>query len=88
MNNFAPRLGVAYAPQNGGFLGSGKTVYHAGYGIFYDFVFTNIVDNSQASAPNTVSPLATSTLGRGVANATGALPAFLRYSILSQPLSW
>ena len=72
-NNFAPRLGVAYAPQNGGFLGSGKTVYHAGYGIFYDFVFTNIVDNSQASAPNTVSPLATSTQGRGVANATGAI---------------
>ncbi|HEY4054483.1 MAG TPA: carboxypeptidase regulatory-like domain-containing protein [Terriglobales bacterium] len=73
LNNIAPRLGVAFAPQGGGFLGGGKTVYHAGYGIFYDFVFTNIVDNSQASAPNTSSPLATSTQGRGVANATGAI---------------
>ncbi|HXP07248.1 MAG TPA: hypothetical protein VN828_02070, partial [Acidobacteriaceae bacterium] len=73
LNNFAPRLGVAYAPQNGRFLGGGKTVYHAGYGIFYDFLFTSIVDDSQASAPNTVSPLATSTLGRGVPNATGAV---------------
>jgi hypothetical protein len=73
LNNFSPRLGVAYAPQGGGFFGGGKTVYHAGYGIFYDFVFTNIVDNSQASAPNTVSPLATSTVGRGVPNATSAI---------------
>jgi hypothetical protein len=74
LNNFSPRLGVAYAPQSGGFLGGGKTVYHAGYGIFYDFVFTNIVDNSQASAPNTSAPLATSTQGRGVPNATGVIP--------------
>lgn len=73
LNNVAPRLGVAFAPQGGGFLGGGKTVYHAGYGIFYDFVFTNIVDNSQASAPNTSSPLATSTQGRGVPNATSAI---------------
>jgi hypothetical protein len=73
LNNFSPRLGVAYAPQGGGFLGGGKTVYHAGYGIFYDFVFTNIVDNSQASAPNTAAPLATSTLGRGIANATSVI---------------
>jgi hypothetical protein len=73
VNNFSPRLGVAYAPQGGGWLGSGKTVYHAGYGIFYDFVFTNIVDNSQASAPNTSAPLATSTQGRGVPNATNAI---------------
>jgi carboxypeptidase family protein/TonB-dependent receptor-like protein len=72
-NNIAPRLGVAFAPQNGGFFGNGRTVYHAGYGIFYDFVFTNIVDNSQASAPNTSSPLATSTQGRGIPNATSAI---------------
>lgn len=73
LNNFSPRLGVAYAPQGGGLFGGGKTVYHAGYGIFYDFVFTNIVDNSQASAPNTVAPLATTTVGRGVPNATSAI---------------
>jgi hypothetical protein len=73
LNNIAPRLGVAFAPQGGGFLGGGKTVYHAGYGIFYDFVFTNIVDNSQASAPNTVAPQAISTQGRGVPNATSAI---------------
>lgn len=74
LNNIAPRLGVAYAPQGGGFLGGGKTVYHAGYGIFYDFLFTNIVDNSQSSAPNTASPLATSTVDRGVGNATNVIP--------------
>ncbi len=84
LNNFAPRLGLAYSPQGGGFLGNGKTVYHAGYGIFYDFVFTNIVDNSQASAPNTISPEAISTQGRGVGNAVGVIPTL---SPVLDPLS-
>lgn len=73
-NNIAARLGLAYSPQNAGIFGNGKMVYHAGFGIFYDPVFTNIVDNSQASAPNIASPLATSTTGRGLGNATGLIP--------------
>lgn len=88
LNNFSPRLGVAYAPQGGGLFGGGKTVYHAGYGIFYDFVFTNIVDNSQASAPNTVAPLATTTVGRGVPNATSAIAGLSPCLIRSPRLSW
>ena len=32
-NNIAPRLGVAYAPGGGGRLG--RTVFRAGYGVFY-----------------------------------------------------
>ncbi len=72
-NNIAPRVGLAYAPQGGGYLGAGKTVYHAGFGVFYDGLFTNIVDNSQSSSPNTIAPLAISTQGRGVANAAGVI---------------
>jgi hypothetical protein len=52
--NFAPRLGIAYTPRWGRFLfGDGKTTIRAGYGIFYDGLFSNIVDLSAASQPNT-----------------------------------
>ena len=52
-NNFAPRLGIAYTPQWGKWLfGDQKTVIRAGYGVFYDGLFTNITDNTAASAPN------------------------------------
>jgi len=74
VNNIAPRIGLAFTPQGGSWMGNGKTVYHAGFGIFYDPLFLNIVDNSQASAPNIALPNATSTVDRGVANATGIIP--------------
>lgn len=83
-NNIGPRIGLAYAPQNGGWLGEGKTVYQAGFGVFYDMVFTNIVSNSQASAPNISSPQAVSTQNRGVANATSVIPTL---SATINPLS-
>ncbi len=52
--NFAPRVGVAYTPHWGKFLfGDGKTVLRAAYGIFYDGLFSNIVDNSAQGQPNT-----------------------------------
>ena len=73
-NNIAPRIGLAFTPQGGGWLGAGKMAYHAGFGIFYDPLFLNIVDNSQTSAPNIAAPIATSTEGRGVANATSIIP--------------
>jgi outer membrane receptor protein involved in Fe transport len=50
-SNVAPRLGFAFSPISGG-----KTVIRGGFGIFYDHLFTNIIDNVQASAPNAASP--------------------------------
>jgi hypothetical protein len=72
--NFGPRLGVAYNPHGGStFLNDGKTVYHAGYGLFYDILFTNIVQNSAETAPNVFSGTQTSTQGRGLPNAFGQI---------------
>ena len=69
--NFAPRFGIAYTPHWGRFLfGDGKTVIRAGYGIFYDGLFTNITVNSQQSQPNTFGGSITPGLGRGVPHAS------------------
>ncbi len=69
--NFAPRLGLAYAPHWGRFLfGDGKTVLRAGYGIFYDGLFTEITTESAASQPNTFGGTIPSQTGRGQANAS------------------
>ena len=69
--NFAPRIGLAYTPHWGRFLfGDGKTVLRAGYGIFYDGLFTNITDNSGESQPNTFGGTIPSPVGRGQANAS------------------
>lgn len=48
--NVAPRFGLAYSltPQ---------TVFRAGFGIFHDPEFTNMVDNMQASSPNAATPV-------------------------------
>jgi len=69
--NFAPRLGLAYTPHWGHVLfGDGKTVLRAGYGIFYDGLFTNIADNSAESQPNTFGGAIPSPTGRGQPNAS------------------
>jgi Carboxypeptidase regulatory-like domain len=69
--NFAPRLGLAYAPHWGRFLfGDGKTVFRAGYGIFYDGLFTNITDNSAESQPNIFGGSIPFQTGRGQPNAS------------------
>ena len=34
-----------------------KTVIRAGFGVFYDVLFTNIIDNIQATAPNAAAPV-------------------------------
>ena len=70
--NFGPRLGFAYTPHWGRrFFGRDATVIRAGYGIFYDGLFTNIVDNTAAGPPNTTGGTINggSVQGRGVANA-------------------
>jgi len=69
--NFAPRLGLAYTPHWGRFLfGDGKTVLRAGYGIFYDGLFTNITDDSADYPPNTLGGTLTELTGRGIPNAS------------------
>jgi Carboxypeptidase regulatory-like domain/TonB-dependent Receptor Plug Domain len=52
-SEWGPRVGVAYSPT---LWGQHKTVIHAGFGVFYDVLFTNIIDNIQASAPNNSAP--------------------------------
>ena len=68
-NNFAPRIGFAYTPRWGKFLfGDQKTVLRAGYGVFYDGLFTNILDNTAATPPNATGGTITGGAGRGQAN--------------------
>jgi hypothetical protein len=84
LNNFGPRVGLAWNPHTGmGFLGDGKSVYHAAFGIFYDVLFTNIPDNSLASAPNVQAPLIEVTSGRGAANANTLIPNMKPSSTIS-----
>jgi outer membrane receptor protein involved in Fe transport len=75
--NFAPRVGLAYTPRFWNrIFGQGKTVIRAGYGIFYDGIFTNILDNTAGASPNAVGFTATSNTannGRGIANVSTAL---------------
>jgi hypothetical protein len=75
-NNFAPRLGIAYTPHWGRkFLGYDKTVIRAGYGVFYDGLFTNIPDNTAATTPNATGGTITGGAGRGQADAMEQLAA-------------
>src|SRR6185436_3693900 len=46
-NNFAPRIGLAYDLR-----GDGRTVLRAGYGIFYDRNFGNVLFNVIQNPPN------------------------------------
>src|SRR6185437_5270183 len=55
-NNFAPRVSFAYSPHFWNSLfGNDKTVLRAGFGMFYDNLFTNIVDNTASTTPNAIS---------------------------------
>jgi hypothetical protein len=75
--NFAPRVSFAYSPYFwDNLLGHGKTVVRAGFGVFYDQLFTNIVDNTAAGSPNVITPTVVGAVGRGVANLSGQFAAF------------
>jgi outer membrane receptor protein involved in Fe transport len=79
-NNFAPRVGLAYTPRFWSrIFGQEKTVFRAGYGIFYDGLFTNILDNTAGGSPNgiqvTLNSNVSSGAPRGLANVTGAFAA-------------
>ncbi len=71
-NNISPRAGFAYNPH-GGLFADGKTVFHAGFGIYYDGDFSNIVVNSAQSSPNAVAQLATSTAVDGLGNSNALI---------------
>ncbi|HVA93342.1 MAG TPA: carboxypeptidase regulatory-like domain-containing protein [Candidatus Dormibacteraeota bacterium] len=69
--NFAPRIGLAYTPHWGQFLfGEDKTTFRAGYGIFYDGLFTTITDNTATYQPNTLGGGLGYQPGRGTPNAS------------------
>jgi Carboxypeptidase regulatory-like domain len=53
-SEWGPRVGFAYSPT---FWANHQSVVRAGFGTFYDVLFTNIIDNIQATAPNAASPL-------------------------------
>ncbi|MGH9726757.1 MAG: TonB-dependent receptor domain-containing protein, partial [Candidatus Acidiferrales bacterium] len=73
-NNFGPRVGFAYTPHWGGrWLGEDKTVFRGGYGIFYDGLFTNVIDNTASSAPNAFGGSIVGGNNRGAANAQSQL---------------
>lgn len=78
-NNFAPRVSFAYSPHFwNSLLGNNKTVIRAGFGMFYDNLFTNIVDNTASTTPNAISQALTfgaGASGRGVAAASSQFSA-------------
>lgn len=52
-NNFAPRFGFAYSPE---LLGVGrKTVFRAGYGLFYDQILGAVVSQSRNVFPTFIT---------------------------------
>jgi len=61
---WGPRLGISYSPK---IFGSHKTVIRVGAGTFYDVLFTNIIDNIQATAPNAASPTLNSLVSKATA---------------------
>src|SRR6201999_652406 len=73
-NNISPRAGFAYVPHFS-FFHDGKTVFHAGFGVYYDTDFSNIVVNSAQSSPDAPTGGTTYTAKDGIANSNALIPA-------------
>lgn len=79
-SQWGPRFGVAYSRD---LFGNGKAmVIRSGFGVFYDVVFTNIIDNIQATAPNAASPLISS--ASSSTNTRGAATWYEQFANLNQ----
>jgi outer membrane receptor protein involved in Fe transport len=78
-NNFGPRLGIAYTPHFWtGLFGQDKTAIRAGWGVFYDALFANILDNTASSTPNVTGGTVTGTIsGNPGDRGQGALSAVI-----------
>jgi hypothetical protein len=76
-NNFGPRLGFAYTPRIWqGLFGENKTVIRAGVGVYYDALFSNILNNNASSTPNvTGGTIVAPNSGRGLGNFSQAIPS-------------
>jgi outer membrane receptor protein involved in Fe transport len=73
-NNISPRAGFAYVPHFGLFR-DGKTVFHTGFGIYFDGDFSNIVVNEVQSSPNAIAYSATYNGTDGAPNSNTLLAA-------------
>jgi outer membrane receptor protein involved in Fe transport len=76
LNNISPRIGFAWAPNFGGFFGSGKTSIRGGFGIFYDSYFSNFVINAAQSAPNAIAGTLQQTTASGPISIASNLNSF------------
>lgn len=70
--DFSPRFGFAFNPHAGIFH-DGKTVFHSGFGMYYDSGFSNLVVNDAQSSPNAVAATLQSTAKDGFANSNTLL---------------
>jgi hypothetical protein len=75
-NNFGPRVGIAYTPKFMPWLfGQEKTAIRAGFGMFYDVLFANILDNTASSTPNVTGGTVIPSGGRGQADFSAVIPS-------------
>ena len=75
-NNFGPRVGIAYTPKFMSWLfGQDKTAIRAGFGMFYDVLFANILDNTASSTPNVTGGTVIASGDRGQADFSAVIPS-------------
>jgi outer membrane receptor protein involved in Fe transport len=75
-NNFGPRVGIAYTPKFMPWLfGQDKTAIRAGFGMFYDVLFANILDNTASSTPNVTGGTVIASGDRGQGDFSAVIPS-------------